>query len=138
MNKSMMIVVGVAVALLSGVPLSGHHSGLTLFTEDTTTLKGVVKNWVWSNPHCLLTFEVTGEDGQATQWVIELQAPNSIYPGGYRRTTFKPGDAVTVTFHPVRNGRPYGRLVSSVPADGKTLGDGMLRMPAAARPPATP
>jgi hypothetical protein len=138
MNKRMMIVVGVAVALLSGVPLSGHHSGLTLFTEDISTLKGVVKNWVWSNPHCLLTFEVTGADGQATQWVIEMQAPNSIYPGGYRRTTFKPGDAVTVTFHPVRNGRPYGRLVSSVPADGKTLGDGMLRMPAAARAPATP
>ena len=137
MNKRMMIVVGVAVALVSGVPLSGHHSGLTLFTEDTSTLKGVVKSWVWSNPHCLLTVEVTGADGQATQWVIEMQAPNSIYPGGYRRTTFKPGDAVTVTFHPVRNGRPYGRLVSSVPADGKTLGDGMLRMPSAAAPPAT-
>jgi hypothetical protein len=137
MNKRMMIVVGVAVALLSGVPLSGHHSGLTLFTEDTSTLKGVVKSWVWSNPHCLLTFEVTGADGQATDWVIEMQAPNSIYPGGYRRTTFKAGDAVTVTFHPVRNGRPYGRLVSSVPADGKTLGDGMLRMPSGAAPRAT-
>jgi hypothetical protein len=137
MNNRMMIVVGVAVALLTGVPLNAHHSGLTLFTEDTSTLKGVVKNWVWSNPHCLLTVEVTGADGQATQWVIEMQAPNSIYPGGYRRTTFKPGDAVTVNIHPVRNGRPYGRLVSSVPADGKPLGDGMLRMPSAAAPPAT-
>jgi hypothetical protein len=136
MKKKMLIVVGVAVALLTGVPLSGHHSGLTLFSEDTSTLKGVVKSWVWSNPHCLLTFEATGADGQATQWVIEMQAPNSIYPGGYRRTTFKPGDAVTVTFHPVRNGRPYGRLVSSVPADGKALGDGMLRMPTAAPTPA--
>ena len=134
MNKRMMIVVGVAVALLSGVPLSGHHSGLTLFTEDTSTLKGVVKSWVWSNPHCLLTFEATGADGQATQWVIEMQAPNSIYPGGYRRTTFKPGDAVSVTVHPVKNGRPYGRLVSSVLADGRELDDGMLRMPAPATP----
>ena len=139
MKKAMMIVVGVALALSTGVPLSGHHSGLTLFSETTTTLKGVVKDWIWSNPHCLLTFEVTGADGQATQWVIELQAPNSVYPGGYRRTTFKPGDPVTVSFHPVRNGRPYGRLVSSVPADGKELGDGMLRMPGAApRAPAPP
>ena len=139
MNTRLMILVAAAVALLTGGPLRAHHSGLTLFTEDTVTLKGVVKNWLWSNPHCLLTFEVTGADGQATQWVIELQAPNSIYPGGYRRTTFKPGDAVTVAFHPVRNGRPYGRLVSSVPADGKALGDGMLRMPSSATPaPATP
>lgn len=138
MKKTLMIVVGLAVSLSTVAPLRAHHSGLTLFAETTSTLKGTVKSWVWSNPHCLLTFEVTGADGQVTPWVIELQAPNSIYPGGYRRTTFKPGDAVTVAFHPVRNGRPYGRLVSSVPADGKELGDGMLRMPAAARTPATP
>ena len=136
--KKMMIVVGVALALLTGVPVSGHHSGLTLFSEDTSILKGVVKDWLWSNPHCLLTIEVAGADGQAAQWVIEMQAPNSIYPGGYRRTTFKPGDAVTITVHPVKNGRPYGRLVSSVLADGKALGDGMLRMPAAAPAPAPP
>ena len=139
MHTRLMIVVGVAVAMLIGVPLRAHHSGSTLFDETTTTLKGTVKNWLWSNPHCLLTVEVTGADGQAAQWVIELQAPNSIYPGGYRRTTFKPGDAVTLTVHPVKNGRPYGRIVSSVLADGRTLGDGMLRMPPAATPaPATP
>ena|SRR5688572_21265817 len=139
MNTRVMIIVGVAVALLTYVPLRAHHSGSTLFSDTTTDLKGVVKSWVWSNPHCLVTVEVTGADGQATQWVIELQAPNSIYPGGYRRTTFKPGDAVTLTVHPVRNGRPYGRIVSSVLADGRKLGDGMLRMPSAATPaPATP
>jgi hypothetical protein len=134
MNKRLLIVVGVAVALLPRVSLSAHHSGLTLFSEDTSTMKGVVKNWLWSNPHCLLTIDVTGADGQATQWVIELQAPNSIYPGGYRRTTFKPGDAVSVTVHPVKNGRPYGRIVSSIPADGMELDDGLLRMPPAATP----
>ena len=139
MNKRLMIVVGVAVALLTSVPLRAHHSGSTLFDETTSTLKGTVKNWLWSNPHCLLTIEAPGADGQATQWVIELQAPNSIYPGGYRRTTFKPGDKVSVTVHPVLNGRPYGRIVSSVLAYGKELGDGMLRMPSAATPaPATP
>jgi hypothetical protein len=136
MKKNTMIVVGMTMALLSGVPVSGHHSGLTLFSETTSTLKGTVKDWLWSNPHCLLTLDVTGADGQTAEWVIELQAPNSIYPGGYRRTTFKPGDTVTVTVHPVRNGRPYGRLVSSVPADGKVLGDGMLRMPSQAPAPA--
>ena len=126
-----MIVVATAVVLSTAVPLRAHHSGSTLFDETTTTLKGTVKEWLWSNPHCLLTLEATGADGKTAQWVIELQAPNSIYPGGYRRTTFKPGDMVSVTVHPVMNGRPYGRIVSSVPADGKQLGDGMLRMPGA-------
>jgi hypothetical protein len=131
MKTRLMIVVGVAVALLTCVPVRAHHSGSTLFDETTATLKGVVKDWLWSNPHCLLTLDVTGADGKAAQWVIELQAPNSIYPGGYRRTTFKPGDAVTLVVHPVKNGRPYGRIVSSVLADGRKLDDGMLRMPGA-------
>jgi hypothetical protein len=138
MNKTLIIAAGFAVSLLTVAPLRAHHSGQTLFAETTSTLKGTVKSWLWSNPHCLLTFEAAGPDGQATQWVIELQAPNSIYPGGYRRTTFKPGDAVTVSFHPVRNGRPYGRLVSSVAADGKERDDGMLRMPARTPATATP
>ena len=134
MKKTMMIGVVVAVALLTGAPASAHHSGSTLFTETTSTLKAVVKEWLWSNPHCLLTIDVTGADGQAAQWVIEFQAPNSIYAGGYRRTSFKPGDNVTITVYPVKNGRPYGRVVSSVLADGKELGDGLLRMPTAATP----
>jgi hypothetical protein len=127
MKKRMMIVVGVAVALLTGS---------TLFAETTSTMKAVVKEWLWSNPHCLLTIDVAGADGQVAQWVIEFQAPNSIYAGGYRRTSFKPGDAVTITVYPVKNGRTYGRVVSSVLADGKELGDGLLRMPgqAAAAP----
>ena len=134
MMKKMMIVVGVAVALSTAAPVGAHHSGSTLFDESTSTLKGVVKDWLWSNPHCLLTLEATGADGKVAQWVIEFQAPNSIYAGGYRRTSFKPGDAVTLMVHPVKNGRPYARVVSSVLADGKELGDGLLRMPTAATP----
>ena len=86
------------------------------------TLKGTVKEWVYSNPHCLLMLEVTGEDGQAVQWVAEGQAPNVIFPAGYRRDSFKPGDHVTVTVEPVKNGRPLGRILQSVLADGKALG----------------
>ena len=52
----------------------------------------------------------------------EAQAPNSIYPAGYRNNTFKPGDEVTVTINPVTNGRPYGRIDSVVLADGRRLG----------------
>lgn len=132
MKKNVMMAVVVVVALLAGAPLSAHHSGSTLFTEQTSVLKGVVKDWLWANPHCLLTIEVTGADGQATQWVLEMQSTNSIYPGGYRRTTFKAGDTVSITAYTAKNGRPFGRLVSAVLADGKQLGDGMLRMPSSA------
>ncbi len=125
MKKRSMIVVGVALALLAGVPVHAHHSGSTLFSETNSTLKGTVNKWVWSNPHCLLTVDVKGEDGQVVSWLVELQAPNTIYPAGYRANMFKPGDPVTVVMHPVANGRPYGRVVEVVLANGRRLGDGV-------------
>jgi hypothetical protein len=111
-----------AVGLAISVPLFAHHGGATLYTDRTATLKGTVKTWLWSNPHCLLTLDVKGEDGQVVQWIVETQAPSSIYPSGYRKDSFKPGDNVTVTVQPVKTDRPNGRIVRAVLADGTTLG----------------
>ena len=104
------------------VPLVAHHTASTLYTEKTVTLKGIVKTWRWSNPHCLLTFDVKGEDGQVVQWLAETQAPNTVYPKAIVASSFKPGDEVTVTVRPAANGRPYGLLAQAVLADGTKLG----------------
>jgi len=85
------------------------------------TLKGTVKQWVYSNPHCLLSLDVTDENGQVVVWIAEGQAPNVIFPVGYRKDTFKVGEQVTITVEPVKNGRPMGRILQTVLADGTTL-----------------
>jgi hypothetical protein len=123
MRNRLAIILAVAAGLVVSAPVRAHHTGATLLSETTVTLKGVVKNWLWSNPHCLLTIEVTGENGQAVQWVMEAQAPNTIFPEGYRKNSFKPGDVVTVTANPVTNGRPYGRIAGVMLADGTTIGN---------------
>jgi uncharacterized protein DUF6152 len=117
------VVFSLVIGLLAPAPLTAHHTGSTLLLEKTVTLKGVVKSWFWSNPHCLLTLEVKGDDGQVVQWVLEHQAPNTIYAEGYRKNSFTAGDAVTVTLNPVANGRPYGRIASVVLPDGTRLGN---------------
>jgi len=114
----------VAVGLSISVPLFAHHGGSNLYTDRTITLKGTVKNWLWSNPHCLLTLDVKGQDGQVVQWIAETQAPSSIYPAGYRKDTFKPGDQVTVVLEPAKNDRPNGRLMSAILPDGTKIGGG--------------
>jgi hypothetical protein len=40
---------------------------------------------------------------------------------GWARTTFKPGDPVSVTLQPVKNGAPVGRIRSVMRANGQTL-----------------
>ena len=90
MANRLVLVFGVAIGLLASTPLTAHHTGSTLLSETTVTLKGVVKTWLWSNPHCLLTLDVKGDDGQAVQWVLEAQSPNTIYPDGYRKIEARP------------------------------------------------
>lgn len=111
-----------AIGVLMSVPVVAHHTATTLYTDKTVTMKGIVKSWRWSNPHCLLTVEVKGEDGQVVQWLAETQAPNTVYTEGYRPNSFKPDDEITVTVRPAANGKPYGLLTQAVLADGTKLG----------------
>jgi hypothetical protein len=122
MRNRLVIVFAVAVGLLMSVSLVAHHTASTLYIEKTVTLKATVKTWRWSNPHCLLTLDVKGEDGQVVQWLAETQAPNTVYTEGYRANSFKAGDEITVTVRPAANGRPYGLLTQAVLADGTKLG----------------
>jgi len=116
------VLLTVAAALLIQGPIFAHHSSAAFDSGKRVTLKGTVKEWVYSNPHCMLILEVKGPDGQMVQWTTETQPPASIFPVGYRRDSFKAGDQVTITVEPFKDGRPYGRIVAAVLADGKILG----------------
>jgi hypothetical protein len=111
-----------ALGLLMSMPLAAHHTGSFLYADKTMTAKGVVKAWLWSNPHCVLTLDIKGDDGQVVQWRAETQAPNTIYLDGYRARSFKPGDEITVTLRPAANAGPFAQLVQAILPDGTKLG----------------
>jgi hypothetical protein len=108
--------------LIVSPSLLAHHGAASFDTTKKLTLKGSVVEWFWANPHCFLRFSVKDESGQAVEWVVETQSGPNIVPLGYTKQTFKPGDEVTVTLEPVRNGKPLGRLLSVVLPSGKKLG----------------
>jgi len=85
------------------------------------TVKGTVTEWFWANPHCFLRLDVTEENGQVVHWVAETQAPPNMIPFGWSKQSFKPGDEVTITVEPVKNGQRLGRILQAVLPDGKTL-----------------
>jgi hypothetical protein len=111
-----------ASLVIVSIPLFAHHGAASFDTSKKLTVKGTVVEWFWANPHCFLRFDVKGEDGQTVQWVVETQSGPNITPLGYTKQIFKPGDEVTVTLTPVRNGKPLGRLLSVVLPNGKKLG----------------
>lgn len=122
MRKTLLSVLALAAgSLILAGPLSAHHSSAIFEAGKRIEMTGAVTEWFWANPHCLLSLDVTGANGQVVRWVVETQAPPNIIPYGWSKQSFKPGDSVTITVEPARNGRPVGRLLQAVLPDGKTL-----------------
>jgi hypothetical protein len=122
MRKRVVGVFAVAAVLLSAsLPLFAHHGTAVLDTSKTLTMKGNVTEWDWSNPHCLLQFDIKDEGGQMVHWIAETQNPAEMVSLGWGKDSFRPGDEVTVTLMPVKNGRPYGRIKQIVLPTGKTF-----------------
>jgi Family of unknown function (DUF6152) len=122
MRNRLLRALGVALVLLTAsVPLLAHHGAAQFDVGKKVTVKGKVVEWFWANPHCFLRFDAAGDDGQVVRWAVEMQSGPNIVPQGFTKQTFKVGDEVTVTLEPVKNGRPLGRLLRVVLADGSTL-----------------
>jgi len=115
-----LLVLAAGLLTLSG-PLLAHHSNAVFEAGKRIEMAGTVTEWFWANPHCLLSLDVAGANGQVVRWVVETQAPPNIIPYGWSKQSFKPGDHVTITVEPARSGRAVGRLLQAVLPDGKTL-----------------
>ena len=109
----------VLLALPAGSAQS-HQSFAMFDTQQQVTLSGTVREFQWTNPHSWLQLEVAGEE-RAVESSIELGSPNTMSRRGWRRTTFKTGDRVSVTMNPMRDGSPGGALISAVDAAGNRL-----------------
>ena len=111
---------GVGVSIFS-VPLLAHHGNAAYDTDRKITVKGTVTQFVWSNPHCLLQFDVTDDSGRVVHWIAETENPSTMSRNGWTKESLKPGDEVTVTALPLKNGRPIGRIIEVVPPNGQRL-----------------
>jgi hypothetical protein len=91
-----------------------------------------VKEFRWTNPHSWIDLEVADAKGAPTLWSIEMNPPPYLVRSGWKSSTLKPGDKVSVTLNPIRTGEPGGIFVSVTLGDGRVL-DGRGAGP---RPPA--
>jgi hypothetical protein len=104
----------------AALPATAHHSGAMFDRAQTITLKGTVKEYQYTNPHSWIEVMVTA-DGKTIQWGVECEGPGVMRRLGLTPSVLKPGDAVTIRAHPLRDGRPGGSFVDIVLPDGKTI-----------------
>ena len=112
----------VSFLLLVSIPVFAHHGGSSLYeTDKVSTVKSTITDFVWSNPHCEISFDGVDEAGKARHWTIEAHPPNIMLTHGWTRKSLKAGDVVSITFHPGMNGGAWGKMVKVVWPDGKEL-----------------
>jgi hypothetical protein len=110
---------GALTAALIALPCAAHHSMAMFDFQKPTTLLGTVKELQWTNPHCFLQI-LTPVAGETTEWSLEMHSPQTMYRLGWRPGSFKPGDKVTITMAPVKDGSHGGMLITAIDASGKT------------------
>jgi len=116
------VLITAAVSFIAAtVDVPAHHSFTAAFdAKAPVVLTGVVTRVEWANPHVLFSIDETASSGGATTWSFELGAPSVLLQRGWRRTSLKLGDIVTVDGLPARDGTNYARVVSV------TLGSGQV------------
>ena len=125
--KASLCQIHAASALLSMVlfalPTAAHHSSAMFDDRSTVKITGTVKAVQWTNPHCWIQLLVPGAEHEV-EWSVEMASPGELFRNGWRPRTLRPGDKVTVTIYPIRDGSPAGQFVSAVTPEGRTLGKG--------------
>ena len=104
----------------AAVSLSAHHQW-PVSRAKLVTVKGTVTEFVWSNPHPMITVTVQANGGQTEKWLIGGPAITRMEASGWTRTTVKTGDVITGIGYQFADGQKIVRLERVVLADGKEI-----------------
>jgi hypothetical protein len=111
-----------ALPLLAAMPASAHHSYSMFDMGKTIELKATVTQFKWQNPHSFILADVAGPGGRES-WAIEMNPPANLVREGWKRSSLKAGDKVTIWVHPLRSGAKGGSYSGVRLVDGSTLGN---------------
>ena len=110
-----------AIATAIAAPAFAHHSFAMFDADKTRSLDGTVKAFEWTNPHSWIRVNVADQNGATREWAIEMGSPAQIAQRGWKADTIKPGDKITLTIHPLKDGSRGGQFMAAVLPNGQTL-----------------
>jgi hypothetical protein len=113
-----------AILLLAARPAFAHHSRAMFDMARNITFTGVVNEYQFKNPHShiIITVAPDAKDPSTVgTWDIEASSISVMVDGGWNRTTYKPGDPITLVAHPMKNGSRGALLFYAIKPDGTRL-----------------
>ena len=120
--RRMSLKVFLALTAYSGTAMA-HHSTAEFDYSKNVSLTGKVVEVQWMNPHSFIEVLVpdSGPGATAQRWSIEIGSPNINTRMGWKKTTVKPGDKVSMEIAPTRDGKPRGTLRILTLPDGSKI-----------------
>ena len=112
---------GACLFLVAGPAVAHHGSGAAYDQTHPLRLTGTVKEFQFIQPHPLITLEVKGDQGTTVEWNVEMTAPNHLVRYGWNGHKLKPGDQITVTGRPAKNGLKVLNLQKISWANGEAI-----------------
>ena len=107
----------IGVLAIAGVHVSAHHSFAVFDMTQEKTITGVVSKFEWTNPHTFIWVDVANDKGVVETWGIEGMSPNYLGRRGWSKTSVKPGDRITVTVRPLKDGKAGGMFIRAQVGD---------------------
>jgi len=109
------------------LPVYAHHgTGVSYDASHPLTMKGVVTEFHYANPHPQLYFDVTDEKGNVVHWGGEFYPnPAQLIQGGWGKkrseAALPAGAHVTITVAPSRAGTPVGAILKLLNDQGEVV-----------------
>ena len=124
-NKLSAVFAVAACTLVLAGPALAHHADNMYDRDHPITLQGTVTEFSFVNPHPHIYFTVKEENGEVVKWIAESGSPPArMYNYGWRANALKPGDEITITGSPAKDGKKMLRIRKIVSPNGKTWTEG--------------
>ena len=105
----------------SGVTARAHHSFAPFDLTMEKTITGTVSRFEWTNPHSWIWVDVPNDKGGVDAWAVEGMSPKYLARRGWSKSTLKPGEKITISVRPLKNGDKGGMFVRATLSDGRVL-----------------
>jgi hypothetical protein len=113
--------VTMGAALWMAPPAQAHHSNSAFYVTKVITIKGVVKEFKWSNPHVWVILSVDDGKGNKVDWKAEGRPPGILARAGWTPKILQPGETVTIDLSPAKDDTASGLIARVTKEDGTIL-----------------
>ena len=118
--RGLLFVVAIGLFVIN-FPIFAHHGQASYDGAKLSTVKGTVVSVDFVNPHVMVRMDVKNGDGSIERWIVEGTSPNMLVREGWDKNTVKPGDRITATGHPARDGAKAMRIEKLILSNGREV-----------------